>query len=228
MRRNGFTLVELLVVISIVSILAGLMLPVLKSAMESTRAVQCASQFKQIYLGFTMYADDWIGQYPLSRYSDNPNVYWMWFLAPYEVTPPCYLCPSQTSVYLERWKSGTPPPAGGWPAAYPNPIKTNVAFNYYAAKAITGLYTVSYHIKRAKIKQSSKYMLLIDVYKGGVVSTLDPSGNTGACYRHSNAADICYGDGHTGILRLGHEYGDVTAMADAPNGSPTSVLWTGE
>jgi len=54
----GFTLVELLVVISIIALLIAILLPSLKKAREQTNMVKCMSNMRSMQLGITYYADD--------------------------------------------------------------------------------------------------------------------------------------------------------------------------
>ena len=57
-QKKFFSLIELLVVISIIAILVGILLPVLKKAREAANSVICRNHLKQMGLSSLIYAGD--------------------------------------------------------------------------------------------------------------------------------------------------------------------------
>ena len=58
MRRNAFSLVELLVVLAVISVLAALLLPTMEGAIELSRRTYCMNNIHQSYLAVTQYGND--------------------------------------------------------------------------------------------------------------------------------------------------------------------------
>ena len=56
-RLPAFTLVELMVVVGIIGVLMGILLPTVNRVRQRGMAVQCASNLRQIAVGFRMYVD---------------------------------------------------------------------------------------------------------------------------------------------------------------------------
>jgi prepilin-type N-terminal cleavage/methylation domain-containing protein/prepilin-type processing-associated H-X9-DG protein len=107
MRRRGFTLVELLVVIGIIAVLIGILLPTLARARESARRASCLSNLRQVGMAMRFYAYDNHDQVPLGfrsgnkqfnsmvRGSNNRLVLFGWLYAGgYMRVPSVFFCPS--------------------------------------------------------------------------------------------------------------------------------------
>lgn len=63
----GFTLVEMLVVLAIISVLAALLLPTLNKAREAGRSTACLSNLRQIGLALQLYVQDYNNRLPFMR-----------------------------------------------------------------------------------------------------------------------------------------------------------------
>jgi prepilin-type N-terminal cleavage/methylation domain-containing protein len=126
--RRGFTLVELLVVITIIGILMGLLLPAVQSAREAARKAQCENNVKQ--LGTAMLAFETANKrFPSGGWG------WLWVPDPDRGLNPqsqpggwCY----QTLPYLDQanlYQLGAGQPRAQKYAATAQMIQTPLAFH---------------------------------------------------------------------------------------------------
>ena len=76
MRRNSFTLIELLIVISIIVILAGLLLPALGKARSKALRTACTGNLRQVGLSLLNYANDWNDYFPNPGATANDPCDW--------------------------------------------------------------------------------------------------------------------------------------------------------
>ncbi len=78
-NKRNFTLVELLVVVSVLVILLSLLLPALRQSIEKGRSVSCIGNLRQVGAGVLQYAESWNG-YFTNRDSSarwaNRGAYW--------------------------------------------------------------------------------------------------------------------------------------------------------
>lgn len=114
-RPHGFTLVELLIVISIIALLAAILFPVFSRVRENARRSSCQSNLKQIGLGILQYTQDYDEIMPngfssndvtdtwtdYSTGEQNTNNYkWMDAVYPYVKSEQVFVCPSATKVIV--------------------------------------------------------------------------------------------------------------------------------
>jgi prepilin-type N-terminal cleavage/methylation domain-containing protein/prepilin-type processing-associated H-X9-DG protein len=128
MKRHGFTLVELLVVIGVIATLAALLLPAINGARDKARRAACVSNLRQLSLASLAYTNEYEGFFmPCAYWRTSPAVYW-WgtnevginyeagFVYPYldvkpNTTHSVFDCPAQ------RWGSYDPQGPGDEPTS---------------------------------------------------------------------------------------------------------------
>jgi prepilin-type N-terminal cleavage/methylation domain-containing protein len=74
MRIKAFTLIEILVVIAIISLLAGILFPVFSKAREKSRQSQCLSNLRQIGVALLLYRQDYDGKLPVATDTSDRGV----------------------------------------------------------------------------------------------------------------------------------------------------------
>jgi len=66
---SAFTLIELMVVVTVIAILVGLVLMVVNSVRDRAHSITCMSNLRQMGVGFQAYAADIRGLVPPTQYS---------------------------------------------------------------------------------------------------------------------------------------------------------------
>jgi prepilin-type N-terminal cleavage/methylation domain-containing protein/prepilin-type processing-associated H-X9-DG protein len=205
-RRRGFSLVELLVVIGIISVLIGMLLPAVHAAQERARTTRCTEQLQQLGVALNNYASNNHGALPTwsswqvaggdGTGDDAPGPGWTEELAPYFASPlsQVYDCP-------------------GFPQDYP--INYFLSSRWCHARGRT-------NIRLSDIKLSSEFVLSGDC-TGPMLYRLpfglrpfttndcdkddavDPAllffGDPGGFNAHHGGNNVLFGDGHVSLLK---------------------------
>jgi len=103
--NKGFTLIEVLIVIAIISIIAAILFPIFASARGKARQAQCTSNLRQIGQAVLMYVQDNDGVYlPYgqgglgTKAAPTIPTCPSWILKPYVKTTAVWVCPSETNA----------------------------------------------------------------------------------------------------------------------------------
>lgn len=90
MKRQGFSLIELLIIIATIAILAAILFPVFACAREKARGTSCVNNLKQITTGLLLYAQDYDEQLCPCQIGSGT---WDQLCLPYVRNQKVFLCP---------------------------------------------------------------------------------------------------------------------------------------
>lgn len=79
-EMKTFTLIELLIVVSIIAILAGMLLPALNKAREAAWKISCVNNLKSIGVASQIYTADHNDMVVVSKYNNSDPLTWMTLL----------------------------------------------------------------------------------------------------------------------------------------------------
>lgn len=192
-NAGGFTLVEILIVVGILALLAGLIFPVFSRARDSARTANCASNLKQIGLAFKLYVGDNRGFHPPAIVVYRPDCGWAEQIYPYAKSTAIFSCPSDE---FGEFRVGCPPttidaPLPKWDGSY--------SLNFLPARKT---------FNEARIRNPSATILFCDG-RGGMNSFSSEEDNTfsngvpisprdfsNLGNRHNYGSNVAYADGH--------------------------------
>jgi len=242
--KKAFTLIEILVVVSIIALLAAILFPVFARARENARRASCQSNLKQIGIGLLQYLQDYDETMPRSFFganfgdSDATTKYkWMDAISPYTKSEQIFDCPSDALSPKYQFRSGQNYGSYGQNGAY------SASGDSQTPPRSSGLYLV----RVSQIAASSTTIWATDTNNS---SDLSSGGSSNGSYgflwpnaaanptietfngvrqlvamreRHLETVNVLFCDGHVKALKL-DALAKTKTLVDPLNGQTKNVM----
>lgn len=211
-RKGGFTLIEILIVISIIAILSAILFPTFARTRETARRASCASNLKFIGIGLMQYVHDYDEVMPDTEDGvdeTDPIPTWVDRIQNYTISEEIFECPSAKEL---KYKTRTVGKYGGY--------GLNQAYYNYsdaAAKPPTSEFGSGHTITLSDLEVPSATVWAGDTNGSYVIGwgdtmpaidTLAPrtlgdaDKNYVAIERHAGRVNILWCDGHVKAMSL--------------------------
>ncbi len=132
MRKRGFILMELLVVVAIIGILAAILLPALARCRESARRVSCANNLMELGIAMALYASEHEGLLPWSGGNGNADAL-IDLAGQYVSSPDPFCCPSDSSQTLDDFRNHEDGSILPLTTGYDTPATLRCSYEYFGA-----------------------------------------------------------------------------------------------
>lgn len=193
MKKSGFTLVEILVVIGVIGLLAVILVPAVSGGMAKARRAQCMNNLKAIGASTLAYGTEHRGRLPKigsgGDFASLTEMVKAFFEDGYLETPETWVCPTDSGRTACR-------------AADIDSFQTSANCSYFYFEGYNPL----------KVDSVNKMPLFCDRARGGLKAALTSADNHGARYRN-----VVYLGGAAMTLRTADAANDVV-KTDLPDG----------
>jgi len=193
---NAFTMVEILVVVAVVVILAGLAFPAVTSLLKGGHQARCVGNLKQISAASAAYAGDHAGDFPPNAKGTGFAKDLEPYLGPYPRRPGAgfrqspLVCPAQAN--------GLPDGRNSYRGIY--------TINNHGLSYAQNLYVTTPRVKRrASIRHPSRLMLYMDFenqYQAQASEMRKFRRWETLADRHGGKVNVAFADGSVAVVRM--------------------------
>lgn len=193
-RKNAFTLVEIIVVIAIILILAGLAFPIMSRAKAASKQSACLANLRQLAVGLAIYAADNDDKHPVAKipktlFKTQPeaSLGWAGRIYPYVKASGSFQCPTDATQPQPKDHTGAVPE----PVSYALNLNVSVTPNMSQMSApakTVWLFEVAGNLARVSLSDEGASQLTLesdqmsaigDGTQGGILSNVAAWTGTG-------------------------------------------------